>query len=327
MVTEITNQNKWQDLSSSFSGANFLQSWAWGEFQASTKGNVVRISYQDKLIAQVIKMSLPLGKFYWYIPRGPLFSDNLQASEKAMQELFDYLKKDKALFIRVDPTASAPFWGEGRESKDISPISSTQPQCEGITNLHKSEEELLASMRPKTRYNIRLSQKKAVSVRQGNIEDFLKLNNETKKRDKFISHSDNYYLQMAKTLSNKNFKIWTASCNNQPLASALIIYFNNTATYAHGASSNQNRNKMAPYLLHWQIIKNAKENGYKFYHWGGLNPQDENHFAYKKSWQGITRFKKSFGVDIKCYPNSFDLINNKPWYSLYRLIKKLRLKS
>ena len=81
---------------------------------------------------------------------------------------------------------------------------------------------------------------------------------------------------------------------------------------------------MGPHMMHWEIIKHAKKEGYRYYDFRGANPKDENHFAYKESWKGISRFKSGFNGSIACYPQSFDLIYRGFWYRVYRLVQKLR---
>jgi lipid II:glycine glycyltransferase (peptidoglycan interpeptide bridge formation enzyme) len=197
-----------------------------------------------------------------------------------------------------------------------------QAQCVRILDISKSADQLLSTMHPKTRYNINLAVKKGVTIGPGNIDDFLLLNRATRQRDKFRPHPDYYYQKMAETLGSDFLKIWQASYQNKVLTSVIIIYFDDTATYVHGASSDEHREVMAPHLLHWEIIKDAQAREFSYYDLGGVNPDDKNHPAHKKSWEGISRFKQSFGGDIVCYPDSFDLIYHLWWYRLYRLAKK-----
>src|SRR3989338_6141065 len=141
-MQEISDKNKWNDLLSSSPGAGFLQSWEWGEFQKSIGHQVKRLSRLDQIFVQAIKMSLPLGKFYWYIPRGPnhyhLLLDHRRSGAGKeenkgrfggfWQDLADYFKADGSLFVRVDPETPSPL-GEGRRGVKIQTTSSTQPQC------------------------------------------------------------------------------------------------------------------------------------------------------------------------------------------------------
>lgn len=305
-IEEIKDKDNLDDPLRKQPHARFLQSWQWGNFQKSVGREIVSLG-DSNLTA--IKMPLFGGKFYWYIPHGNITAPSV--------ETLNY----KSLFLRVDPLSN--FKPDSNYRWRFVP--STQPQCVRVLDLTKTEEEMLGAMHPKTRYNINLSERKGVAVGPGSITEFLKLNHATSQRDEFISHPDAYYQKMIKALTGDcAAKIWQASFNGQALASAIVIYFGDTATYAHGASSNEGRNLMAPYLLHWKIMQDARRQGFKFYDLGGVNPADENDEAYKPSWQGITRFKQGFGGEIRCNPRSFDLIYRPFWYRLYKLFKTVK---
>jgi len=306
-----------------FKSNNFLQSWGWGEFQESLGCEVLRFSWEEKIFVQAIKMLLPFGKFYWYIPRGPVVLDKSVDVNEAMRDLSKELEKQGALFLRIDPISTTPPLNPPL-SKGGEVVASTQPECTRILDLSKDEEVLLSEMHQKTRYNIRLAEKKSVKIRKGAIEEFIRLNHQTKKRDKFTSHSDEHYQKMIKTLPSDFIKIWHAEYEGKILASALVLYYKDTATYVHGASSDEHKNIMAPHLLHWKIIQDAKMKGFKNYDLYGANPLEENHPAYKKSWQGISRFKAGFSGGLICYPHSFDLIYRPFWYRIYKLLKSIK---
>ena len=319
MWQQITDKNYWNKLVSSQPHARFLQSWDWGEFQQSLGRKVLRFS-SGNMFAHAVKMPLPGGWAYWYIPHGPILAGAADDLQTAFAELQKTLGKHGALFLRVDPTVAF------NPQVKIKAISATQPQCTLVLDLSRQEEEILSKMHHKTRYNINLARKKGVVVGPGSVDDFITLNRATTKRDKFASHPDWYYKKMSEVLANGDcrLKIWQASFEEKIIASALVMYFGDTATYAHGASGNEFRNVKAAHLLHWEIIKDAQRQGFRYYDWRGVNPLDERHLAYKKSWPGVTRFKTGFGGEVICYPDSFDLIYRSNWYRLYRLLRSIR---
>lgn len=318
MWEEATNKQKWNESVGSQAKSRFLQSWQWGEFQKSWGRPVLRLSWNDEVLAQAIKMPLALGKYYWYIPHGPVF---IKAGVPGWSGPLAEKLSDGALFSRVDPINDL-FLIKGAKT-----VSATQPQCTRILDLSKSEDELLVQMHQKTRYNIKVAEKNSVVVRAGSIENFLKLYHQTAKRDKFKKNPDNWLSAMARHLSGQSgasIKIWIASYNAEPVAASMTAYFGDTVTYLHGASANEQRNVMAPYLLHWEIIKDAKKAGYHYYDWRGVNPEESNHSGYKKSWAGITRFKAGFGGEVVCYPDSFDLIYRPWWYRVYKILSRVK---
>ena len=83
----------------------------------------------------------------------------------------------------------------------------------------------------------------------------------------------------------------------------------------HGASSDEFRNLMAPYILQWKVIGEAKNRGFKYYDFCGV---DEN------KWPGVTRFKKGFGGEAHSFLGAFDYIINRNFYLFYMIIRKIR---
>jgi len=326
---KITNKKDWNMIASSVPHSQFLQSWEWGEFQSECGRDVLRLSWKDQVLLQCVKMPLGFGKYYWYIPRGPV---EIEPSEKriALQELGRELKTRGVVFARIDPLKS-DFWVP--QVGNIQEISnSVQPRCVRVLDITIPEKEYFEKeVNQKTRYNIRLSERRGVEIRSGEINNFLNLNAQTTKRNNFVSHPNWYYIKMVKTLSKNrakwsecSIKIWEATYKGVVVASNLIIYFGDTMTYSHGASSSKYRNVMAPYLLRWKIIKDGISHGYKFHDLGGVNPEEESEMYYKKSWEGISQFKKGFGGSVRCYPSSSDLIYGNFYYSVYKMAKRAR---
>ena len=357
-ISKISNKIKWNQYAGSFKQSQFLQSWEWGELQKSIGRKVWRLGIEKngKLVdaAQVIKHNLPFGKSYLYAPRiegeqTPSHTTG-QALVRFQGELEKIAKQENSIFLKIEPTNKFRIPNSEFRILQTKPV---QPQTTLYLNLTKSEKEILSSMHQKTRYNIRLAEKRGVTVKESNnINDFLKLNRETTARDKFKSHPDEYYQKMFNVLGNYqlsiinyqcHLKLFTAYYKDKPITSNLIIFFNNTATYAHGASSNEHRNLMAPHLLQWETIKYAKSQGYKWYDFRGINPSDKNlsnlkaRFAnlaprktwFNPSWQGITRFKRGFMSDSTgkeiTYPGCYDLIFQPKWYNLYKIVKYLKI--
>jgi lipid II:glycine glycyltransferase (peptidoglycan interpeptide bridge formation enzyme) len=178
-------------------------------------------------------------------------------------------------------------------------------------------------MKPKTRYNINLAQRKGVVIKEGGqaqLLDFFKLMLETAKRNQFKLHSQNYYLQMWDHLAPSSFKLLLAYYNKQLLSGMLLSIFGDTATYLHGGTSLKLKETMAPYLLHWEAIKIAKQLNLKTYDFGGISPNNQSNHA----WAGISRFKKSFGGFEVIYPGAYDLIYSPIWYNVYKNARLIR---
>lgn len=287
-------------------GGSILQSWQWGEFHKALGQKIFRFSDED-FANLAIETELPMGKKYLYSPRGPLGDQN-----KALEDLKKLQSEKDLIFARIEPMQKMAL---PRAVKDIQPINNW------LLNLEKTEEELLIAMKPKTRYNINLAQRKGVKIRVGEQKDIItvwKLFLETASRNQFRLHPQNYYLQMFEQLGN-GMKLLIAEYEGKALAGMVLTLFGETATYLHGGSSTSMKEAMAPYLLHWEAIKLAKNSGMKNYDFGGVAPSGEERHA----WAGISRFKKGFGGFEVVYPGAFDLIYSPIWYNVYKQGRKV----
>ena len=195
------------------------------------------------------------------------------------------------------------------------------PSWTQILDLTKSEEELLKSFHSKTRYNIRLAQKKGVTVKEESNEKgfkiFAKLYFETCKRQRYFGHDYRYHRIVWDNLKNKIAHILIAYYNDVPLAAYELWYLYGIIYYVYGGTSEQYRNLMASNLLMWEAIKLGKRLGAKkFDMWGSL-PQNYN---YNHPWSGFTRFKEGYGTKFVKMVGSYDLVIHPLFYQLYNII-------
>ncbi len=318
---KINNKKQLNDFAGSQKHSQFLQAWQWGEFQKTVSENVFRVGVEEggKLVAAatIIKKALPMGKKYFYCPRGPIVGKLQNPTAKQIIELLcDTIKQmaqeEDAMFLRFDPIFQITDY-----QLPITKTINIEPDQTMILNLEKSEAELLKGMHPKTRYNIKLAQKRGVKIVEAGsdrFEEFWQLMCQTGERDNFRTHGISYYKEMLKT-DNNFIKLFFAEYKGKAISSIIAAFFGDTATYAHGASSNDDRNIMAPYLLQWHCVKSAKELGHKYYDFYGINA---------KRWPGVTRFKKGFGGKEVDYPGTYDLVFDKNWYSIYKMVRKVR---
>jgi len=346
-IVNIGNKEQLNEFVGAQKHSQFLQSWQWGEFHKNLGSKVFRLGIEDggRLMATVtiIKKILPMGRSYFYCPRGPavkLEVGSLPADagrgqgqkSEVVKLLFEEIKKiaesEGVIFLRFEPIIDHPqplLSKEGGE-RNILKTLDVQPSKTLILDLSKPEKELLKDMHQKTRYNVRLAEKKGVKIIEAGIErfdEFWQIMAETSERDSFRLHGIDYYKEMLRInqkskIKNQNnlvIKIFFAEYRKKVIAANIVSFFGDMVTYMHGASANEHRNVMAPHLLQWQVIKLAKEQGYKYYDFYGID---------ESRWPGITRFKKGFsGKEIK-YPGTFDLIFDSGWYSVYKMVRKVR---
>lgn len=293
--------------------------------------------------ALVIRQLLPFKKCWLYCPRGPLIDFSNEESVTAGLQLFEKIKnlasEQDAIFFRFDPSAErseAPTESKQENQKKVStPLeffkkslharpahAHYQPEHTLIVDLQPTQEEILKQMKPKGRYNIKVAQKHNVKIRLSDnnpedIDTFYNLLTQTTTRDKFSGHPLKYYQTMLQTLGSEKAKLYLAEYQDKIIAGAIVTYFNQTATYYFGASSSEFRNVMAPYLLHWQIMQDAKASGYRFYDFFGISPENDP----KHAWASVTEFKLKFGGKRIEYISAQEIIYKPFWYLLMRLAK------
>ncbi|MCK5084488.1 MAG: peptidoglycan bridge formation glycyltransferase FemA/FemB family protein [Candidatus Pacebacteria bacterium] len=311
-------------------------------------------------MALIVKYDLPFGWSYLYCPRGPVINEsgirnlsNLAGRHESrmcsmlFSEIKKTAKKEKSLFLKIDSPVETNYEYFSKFKKSPNEV---QPRDTLMLDLEKPKEDLLKEMKQKTRYNIRLAEKKGTKITNYKLcvdnkkefkekfERFWELAEETSRRDKFRSHNKDYYWKMLESLNKENCacdrkllaKLYLAEYNNKVIASNIVLYFGNYCVYLHGASSNECRNVMAPYLLQWQQIIDAKKAGYKKYDFWGINSSQKliksKAHKVKDSWQGITRFKKGFGGYEKNYIGAYELVFNNIEYTIYKSIKSIKSK-
>ncbi len=335
-------EQRWDEFVANSPLANIQQTSSWAHFQegipARGKYWIIGVGKSPKHPSAgtlLVRYSLPKGYSWLYAPKGPLLNYNSPASKEEMNAFLqlakEIAKKEKAIFLRIEPGIQKPPKFPGfRKTK-----SGFQPQHTLIIDLTKSEEEILAQMKQKGRYNIRLAEKKGVQIVESDqknsaqfekdLKDFYEILTQTTTRDGFHGHNLDYYKTMLQTLSSTGAKspcakLYLAKYNGQTLAAVIATYFKDTATYYYGASSNTNREVMAPYLLHWQIMKDAKAQGYKFYDMFGISPAN----AKNHPWQSVTEFKKKFGGTEISFQPAQEYGFKKLLHVGYKLYKKLK---
>lgn len=219
-----------------------------------------------------------------------------------------------------------------RYTKIRKPLTDIQPPDTTILDLTKPAEQILASMKPKWRYNIRLAEKKGVKINffTANSEDFSKaidefyaLYKETASRDGIAIHNKSYYtdlFELAKKMPDSpEIRLYIASHEGDNLAGIITLFCKKEAVYLYGASGNIKRNLMPAYLLQWTAINDAISYGSKVYDFYGMPPvEDEHHPMY-----GLYRFKTGFGGKIIHRPGSVDVPANA-LYPVYECAERLR---
>jgi lipid II:glycine glycyltransferase (peptidoglycan interpeptide bridge formation enzyme) len=334
-MTDLTAA-QWDNFLASYPDAHLLQTTAWGELKAAFGWSVLRLAEGDAG-AQVLFRSLPFGFTLAYIPKGPLgCPDDSRAQSALWQAVDDACRPRKAIFLKVEPDIwerqDASDYPE-QERPSLAPprgfrlgFQSIQPQRTLLVDLSGDEERILSRMKQKTRYNIRLAQKKGVLVRpSADLETFHRLMVVTGGRDAFGVHSLAYYRRAYELFYPRGeCELLLAEYQGEPLAALMVFAHGRRAWYLYFSSYNAHRERMPTYLLQWEAMRWARERGCEAYDLWGVPDADEASLeaSFEKLtgglW-GVYRFKRGFGGVLSRAAGPWDRIY-RPWlYALYRL--------
>jgi peptidoglycan pentaglycine glycine transferase (the first glycine) len=286
---------------------------------------------------QIISRGFAARLSILYAPKGPLMDwANESLRKRVLDDLQSFAKKQGAIFLKIDPDVvlgrGVPG-GVGEVTEKGGQIvrsdlkrrgwieSSDQIQFRNtvIVDLSASEEDSLMRMKQKTRYNVRLAEKKGVTVRVGKPEDLgmlYEMYAETSVRDGFVIRDEKYYMIVWKLFmqsAEPSAVPLIAEVNGEPVAAIFVFMFAGHAYYVYGMSRSVHREKMPTYLLQWEAMKLAKTHGCLTYDlWGAPDVFDES-----DSMWGVYRFKEGLGGDVLRTLGAYDFAPNKFWYAMY----------
>ena len=278
-----------------------------------------------------------------YCPKGPnLDWGDAPLRQRVLDDLQAFARRQGAIFLKLDPDVAL---GRGVPSSGTFPGADddvTEPGGEAVRadlsrrgwrfsdeqiqfrntvllDVSTSEEEMLARMKQKTRYNARLASKKGVSVRVGAQADFAmlyKMYAETAARDGFIIREERYYQTVWRTFAQPSMPLaqpLIAEVDGEPVAAVFLFAFAGRAYYVYGMSRDAHREKMPAYLLQWEAMKWAKAHGCSVYDlWGAPDVFDESDAMW-----GVFRFKEGLGGTVLRTLGAWDFAPNPLWYALY----------
>lgn len=301
-----------------------VQSWAWGEFRKKTGNRVVRLGlFSGKRLIEGYQLTihriphtnLKLGVFL----KGP------KPSKEMLEGLREFAQKENLVFIRMEPNVIESEKQKAK-SKILLHRYGARPgrpfftKSTFLIDLTKSEEELLAAMHSKTRYNIRVAQKHGVGVAEDNskeaFETYLNLMHETTKRQGFYAHTEKYHRLMWENLHSAGIaKLLAARYKGEIITAWILFVWKDTLYYPYGASTDKNKNVMANYAMMWEAIKLGRKLGLKAFDlWG------------REEGKGFTKFKEGFAPQVVEFLGTWDLVINPVLYTLYRIADEVRWK-
>ena len=317
----IVSLSEWNQYLQSHPNVHLLQTGEWGELKSGFGWDPVRM-ISGEAGAQILFRKMPLGFTIGYIPKLAISTQQSALSDQFWHEIDAVCKQYRAIFSKLEPDSwiepPLPMGGVRVSPHNI------QPPRTIIIDTRGSEEEILARMKQKTRYNIRLAQKKGVTVRPwNNIEAFHKMMLVTGGRDSFGIHSLEYYRRAYELFHPAGMcELLVAEYEGKPLAALMVFARGGRAWYFYGASTDEERNRMPTYLLQWEAIKWAKARGCEEYDLWGVPDEDEatleaNFEKRQDGLWGVYRFKRGFGGELKRAAQAMDRVYNPLLYWAY----------
>ena len=330
------DKDKWNRIISQFEGSTILQTWEWGQIKSNYGWKQDYYVKEDafgnlKAAALILSREQRLSKFgplikILYVPHGPLLDwDDTEIVKETLDHLKEYSKKQKAAYIKIDPQfvlakdkekAANNLREYFKSSGWVNSRQQIQFKNTFWLDLTKSEDELLANMKQKTRYNIRLAEKKGVKVRQGSSDDFeviYEMYAATSARDGFIIRPKEYYFLLWNTFMEDGMAVpLIAEVQGEPVGALFLFYFNQKSYYLYGMSRDVHREKMPSYLLQWEAIKFSKSHGCKIYDlWGAPDVFDPS----DRMW-GVYKFKEGLGGEVIQTIGAVDFPTSKLAYTI-----------
>jgi len=329
----------WNDCIAQLEGGHLLQSWEWGEIKSRYGWRPIRLVWrqggQPVAAAQLLLRSAARGLTLAYCPRGPLLNwGEPDLVNQVLTDLPQFAAEASAFSLKIDP--AIPLGEEELEGPHMAPpapgsqvqaalraggwrFSREQVQFRNtlVLDIRPSEEALLAGMKQKTRYNVRLAGRRGVTVRQGGMGDLdmlYRMYAETSLRDGFAIRDREYYRMVWGTFIEAGLaQPLIAEVEGEAVAAVIPFRFHETAYYLYGMSRGLHREKMPNHLLQWEAIRWAKQQGCTWYDfWGAPDNLDPGDRMY-----GVYRFKEGFGAQLIRTVGAWDYPLRPVHYAVY----------
>ena len=337
----------WDDFVAAHPNGHILQTARWAQLKSAFGWTCERVELRtipspDAPIlggASILFRRLPWGQTLAYMPKGPVVDWHAPDQARAVLTMArEFSKKAHAALLKIEPelsdspevAARLASYGFAHSPQRVQPLSTIH------IDLAADEETILSRMKPKWRYNVRLAERKGVSVRVGTAADLpaiQRLMDITGERDGFGTHNAGYHAAATEIFQPAGQMAWLlAEAEGEMLAAIAVFALGTRSWYMWGASGESGRNLMPNHALQWAALRWAKARGCTTYDlWGvpdevGANPDA---YAEPESWGegglwGVYRFKQGFGGQVVRYTGAWDMPLSVPGYALYKLALKVR---
>jgi len=326
---QISDPQEWRRALQRLPDPHVLQTWEWGAFKERHGWQATRLLWEDegepRAAASVLTRragALPLQVMY--VPKGPALDyDDPALLARVLDDLEGLARRGRALFVKIDPDVQVDT-ARGEQATELLQrrgwrLSREQVQFRNtlLLDLTPNPDELLARMKSKWRYNVRLAARRGVCVREGGQKDLpllYRMFRETSQRDRFIIRPKSYYRDVWGTFIAAGLaRPLIAEVEGEPVAMVILFCFGRRAWYMYGASRTLYRERMPNHLLQWEAIRWARAQGCTVYDlWGAPDVLDES----DPMW-GVYRFKRGLGAELARHIGAYDYPTVRPLYRFY----------
>lgn len=328
--SESERWEEWDRFVEASPDCGFMQTSWWAEFRSMCGYRCfgVKIREQGAITggAMVMKRFFDPRHVFYLICDGPLLPSDPARAEEVFSAILSVLEKHRTAedrtvaHLRIEPRwRQLPAFANGFRALPRRGDRYAEPRDTIWIDLRPSMDEILRKMKPKGRYNIRVAERHGVRVCEdmtaAGLEDFLRIHAETFVRHGIGGYSQGYFRTLLSIFRiRRQLSIFFAEHEGKRLATALVVFFGRRATYFFGGSLIEERQVMAPYALHCEIMRRAKERGCDWYDLWGVDPAG----ASCGFWQGISTFKRKLGGIEMNLPPTLDLVYDPSGYELFQ---------
>ena len=332
----IARWSAWDRFVAATPDAGFMQSSPWAQFRAreGSEHFAVTLKDGDAIVggALVGKWTYEPGHCFYYVQEGPVLPADEAGAAQVFDAVLDSIERHRKAedatvsHLRIEPRwQRLPDFVHGFRPLAFSDFRFSEPRNTLCLDLRPSEDEILAQMKPKGRYNVRVARKHGVTIVRDNsyqgLIDFMRIQRCTVVRKGMKPTTPVYFRAMlTELLPRGQASLFFAEHGGRRLATALVVTCGRRASYLYGGSLLAQRSVMAPYLLHFEIMRRAKASGCEWYDLWGIAPLDQPNHA----WQQISEFKRKLGgVEVRLVP-TLDYVYDDSAYDQFRIAERGR---
>lgn len=337
-ISTQPDDSMWDSFLAGTQGGHHVQTSLWAQLKATLGYRALRvvISHSDRAIlsgAQILFRSFPPVGNVGFVSKGPLFaSSDPVLQERTIQELLRAASRTRIHYLIVQPPNNGETQVNCLIKHGFQPVNiNLAPVSTIVIDVSKDLDVLLKEMKPRTRYNIRLGEKKGMTVRQGTEQDllvFYEFLKATSRRQDFSIYSYKYYEKLWQLFHPQGFAhLLVVEFEGEPVSARLSISFGDTVINKLSVWSGQHGKNRPNETLQWADFKWAKENGYRYYDLEGINIDEvkagedtEKEESTNPQGNSVTSFKMGFGGQLTLYPKAYVYFANPLLRLVYRFV-------